>query len=176
MVHRFFGHGEIEMTKILIVDDSADIRLLLSRSLKASGYEVFQATDGSEVMAAVQSYEPDLVLLDVSMPKVDGFTALGQLKSDPRTKTVPVIMITAKGHPDDLDTARNLGALDYINKPWSNGEVELRVQWAVTAREQQLAARAQRKAAADQAEDIDELERQAIEEEDAAGGRDSLAS
>ena len=128
------------MAKILIVDDSADIRLLLSRSLKAAGYEVFQASDGSEVMAAVQSYEPDLVLLDVSMPKVDGFTALGQLKNDPRTKTIPVVMITAKGHPDDLDTARNLGALDYINKPWGNGEVELRVQWAITALEQQRAA------------------------------------
>lgn len=167
------------MTKILIVDDSADIRLLLSRSLKTLGYEVFQATDGSEVMAAVQSYEPDLVLLDVSMPKVDGFTALGKLKSDPRTKTIPVIMITAKGHPDDLDTARNLGALDYINKPWSNGEVELRVQWAVTARAQQLAALEQRKAAAlkgQDAPDIDELERLAAEEEDASGGRDELAS
>ncbi len=137
------------MTKILIVDDSADIRLLLSRSLKAVGYDVFQATDGSEVMAAVQSYQPDLVLLDVSMPKVDGFTALGELKNDPRTKSIPVIMITAKGHPDDLDTARNLGALDYINKPWSNGEVELRVQWAITARAQQMAARQQRKAEAE---------------------------
>lgn len=167
------------MTKILIVDDSADIRLLLSRSLKALGYEVFQATDGSEVMAAVQSYEPDLVLLDVSMPKVDGFTALGRLKNDPRTKTVPVIMITAKGHPDDLDTARNLGALDYINKPWGNGEVELRVQWAVTARAQQLEALERRKAEATRAvdaDDIDELERLAAEEEDSADGRDAMAS
>ncbi len=166
------------MTKILIVDDSADIRLLLSRSLKSLGYEVFQATDGSEVMAAVQSYEPDLVLLDVSMPKVDGFTALGQLKNDPRTKMIPVIMITAKGHPDDLDTARNLGALDYVNKPWSNGEVELRVQWAVTARQQQLAALEQRKAKAQAASepDLDELERQAAEEEDSSSGRDRMAS
>ncbi len=167
------------MTKILIVDDSADIRLLLSRSLKSLGYEVFQATDGSEVMAAVQSYQPDLVLLDVAMPKVDGFTALGQLKNDPRTKTVPVIMITAKGHPDDLDTARNLGALDYINKPWSNGEVELRVQWAITARQQQLAALERRKAEAMKSKeepDIDELERLAAEEEDEANGRSSLAS
>ena len=133
------------MHKILIVDDSADIRLLLSRTMKAAGYEVFQATDGSEVMPAVLSYEPDLVLMDVSMPKVDGFQALGQLKKDPRTKYVPVIMITAKGHPDDLDTARSLGALDYINKPWGNGEVELRVQWALTALAQQKAARQRKK-------------------------------
>ncbi len=167
------------MAKVLIVDDSADIRLLLSRSLKGAGYEVFQASDGSEVMAAVHSYEPDLILLDVSMPKVDGFTALGKLKADPRTKAIPVIMITAKGHPDDLDTARNLGALDYINKPWGNGEVELRVQWAVTALEQQRAALNRRKAAfesSQQDNELAELERLAAEEEARANNRRDLAS
>jgi DNA-binding response OmpR family regulator len=145
--------------------------------MKGAGYEVFQASDGSEVMPAVHSYQPDLVLLDVSMPKVDGFTALGELKRDPRTKSIPVIMITAKGHPDDLDTARNLGALDYINKPWSNGEVELRVQWALTALEQQRAARQNRKQEHDQSEEdasLAELERLSAEEE--SSGRDSLAS
>lgn len=164
------------MAKILIVDDSADIRLLLSRSLKGAGYEVFQASDGSEVMAAVHSYSPDLVLLDVSMPKVDGFTALGALKNDPRTRSIPVIMITAKGHPDDLDTARSLGALDYINKPWGNGEVELRVQWALTALEQQRAARHHRKLQSQEPDDeLAELERLAAEEERSAGRRDRLA-
>ena len=156
------------MAKILVVDDSADIRLLLSRTMKAAGYEVFQASDGSEVLPAVHSYQPDLILLDVSMPKVDGFTALGMLKNDPRTKGIPVIMITAKGHPDDLDTARNLGALDYINKPWGNGEVELRVQWALTALEQQRAALQRRKLQHEQAQaehDMAELERRAAEEE-----------
>ena len=162
------------MTKILIVDDSADIRLLLSRSLKAMGYSVFQATDGNEVMAAVQSYLPDLILLDVSMPKMDGFTALGMLKNDPRTKTIPVIMITAKGHPDDLDTARNLGALDYINKPWSNGEVELRVQWALTALEAQRAARAQRKDNHD--DELARLEQLAAEEESSFSDDERAAS
>ena len=61
------------MAKILVVDDSADIRLLLSRTMKGAGYEVFQASDGSEVMPAVHSYQPDLVLLDVQMPELDGF-------------------------------------------------------------------------------------------------------
>jgi CheY-like chemotaxis protein len=73
---------------------------------------VFQATNGSEVMSAVVSYQPDIMLLYVSMPKVDRFTALGQTKSDPRTKAIPVIMINAKGHPDDLETARSLGTLE----------------------------------------------------------------
>jgi DNA-binding response OmpR family regulator len=155
------------MAKVLVVDDSADIRLLLSRTMKGAGYEVFQATDGSEVMSAVLSYQPDIVLLDVSMPKLDGFTALGQLESDPRTKSIPVIMITAKGHPDDLETARSLGALDYMNKPWGNGEVELRVQWAVTTLEPQRAAGLRRKAAMEASDsELDELERRAAAEEE----------
>ena len=84
---------------------------------------------------------------DVAMPKIDGFKALGMLKNDRRTKDIPVIVITAKGHPDDLDTARSLGAHDYINKPWSHGEVELRVQWAITAVEKAMAAREKRELA-----------------------------
>ncbi|MBT3995822.1 MAG: response regulator [Chloroflexi bacterium] len=121
------------MKKILVVDDSSDIRLLLSRTLKAAGYTVSEATDGDEVLAATLSYEPDMILLDVAMARVDGFKALAHLKQDPRTKRIPVIMVTAKGHPSDLETARSLGALDYINKPWAHGEVELRVQWAITS-------------------------------------------
>ena len=121
------------MYKILVVDDSTDIRLLLGRTLKAAGYAVSEATDGDEALPAALSFEPDMILLDVAMPRVDGFKALAILKGDPRTKAIPVLMVTAKGHPNDLETARSLGALDYINKPWAHGEVELRVQWAITS-------------------------------------------
>ncbi len=131
------------MYKVLVVDDSADVRLLLGKTLKSAGYGVVEATDGEEAVPAALSYEPDVVLMDISMPKMDGFKALATLKRDPRLKHIPVLMVTAKGHPDDLETARSLGAHDYINKPWAPGEVELRVQWAITAverRKKKLAA------------------------------------
>tara|TARA_Y100001936_G_scaffold252637_1_gene313188 strand:- start:2295 stop:2621 length:327 start_codon:yes stop_codon:yes gene_type:complete len=94
---------------------------------------VSEATDGDEVLAATLSYEPDLILLDVAMARIDGFKALALLKKDARAKNIPVIMVTAKAHASDLETARYLGDLDYINKPWAHGEVELRIQWAITS-------------------------------------------
>ena len=121
------------MYKVLVVDDSADIRLLLGKTLKNAGYTVVEATDGDEVVNASLSYEPDIILMDIGMPRMDGFKALASVKRDPRIRHIPVLMVTAKGHPDDLETARSLGAHDYINKPWAHGEVELRVQWAITS-------------------------------------------
>ena len=121
------------MARILIVDDSEDVRLALMTLLEDIGHQVFEAEDGSEVSAMVLSGSPDLVLLDVAMPRVDGFEALKRLKADDATNDVSVIMVTAKGRPEDLAMARNLVARDYINKPWAAGEVEMRVDWALSA-------------------------------------------
>lgn len=74
------------MNKILIADDSSDIRLLLSRTLKVADDTVLEATDGDEVLAAAFSYEPDMILLDVAIARVNGFKALANLKQDPRTR------------------------------------------------------------------------------------------
>ena len=127
------------MARILVVDDNSEIRRLLRKTLQNAGHEVVVANDGDEVQPATVANEPDVVLLDVAMPRMDGFTALTKLRQDQRTKHIPVIMVTAKGHPDDLDVARSLGAEDYVNKPWAPGEVELRVQWVIAAVERRRA-------------------------------------
>ena len=121
------------MARILVVDDSEDVRLALITLLEDVGHDVLEAEDGSEVIAMVLSGSPELVILDVAMPRVDGFEALKRLKADAATSDVPVIMVTAKGRPEDLAMARNLGARDYINKPWAEGEVEMWVDWALSA-------------------------------------------
>ena len=121
------------MAKILIVDDSFDIRLALSTILEDGGYEVSEAADGPEVMPALLESRPDVILLDVAMPGKDGFEVLKEITADERTCDIPVIMVTAKGRPEDLTRARALGARDYISKPWTDGEVELRVSWVLHA-------------------------------------------
>ena len=128
------------MANILIVDDSADIRLALSALLEDGGYQVSEAADGPEVMPALLESRPDVILLDVAMPGKDGFEVLKEITADERTCDVPVIMVTAKGRPEDLAMARALGARDYISKPWTDGEVELRVSWVLQARARATAA------------------------------------
>lgn len=121
------------MARILVVDDSPDVRLALATILEDEGHEIIEAEDGDQVFDLAVSETPDLVLLDVMMPRVNGFDALASLKADTRTSKIPVIMVTAKGRPEDMAMARSLGAAEYITKPWADGDVELRVEWALAA-------------------------------------------
>lgn len=117
---------------ILVVDDDDGIRLALQMVLEEAGHEVITAENGAEAVKMAQWGFPDLVLLDVMMPVMDGLEALKNLKALPATQHIPVIMVTAKGSGDDVDTARGFGALDYITKPWLEGEVESSVAWALS--------------------------------------------
>ena len=119
------------MARLLVVDDDPDVRLALKVILEKAGHEVSQADDGVQVKNMVAADRPDLILMDVAMPRMTGFQALEMLGSNPRTRDIPVIMVTVKGRPQDLQEAKAQGALDYINKPWDMGEVELRVGWAL---------------------------------------------
>jgi len=109
----------MDKTKILIIEDEAEIVKMLTRILEKQGYEVASACDGLEGLAKVKSYKPELVLLDVNMPKVDGLQVLELLKTSPETSQIPVVMCTARAKIDDVEGALGIGADGYIAKPFA---------------------------------------------------------
>ena len=115
-------------SKVLIVEDDPDIVDILSYNLKQADLKVTSVPDGSSALAEVKRRLPDLILLDLMLPKVDGLEVCRLLKSEPETKNVPIIMITAKGEEVDRIVGLELGADDYIIKPFSPREVVLRVR------------------------------------------------
>lgn len=103
---------------ILVVDDNPDKLHLLETALSLAGYHVTTATDGDEALAAIESYQPDLVITDVMMPRMNGYELAQQIRANPRTKFIPVIMQTAAGRRvEDLRRASEVGALGYITDP-----------------------------------------------------------
>lgn len=103
--------------KILIVDDEENIRRLL-RSLLGSKYIVLEAKDGEVAIDMARSHRPDIILMDILMPNIDGYTACHTIKQDPTTKTIPVVMVTAIGHELNKRLAKEIGADGYITKPF----------------------------------------------------------
>ncbi len=108
-----------ERHKILVVDDEADVLLLCRVNLEFEGYEVVEASDGEAAMRQVAAEHPDVILLDVMMPKMDGWQVLAALKADPATADIPVVMLTAKVQDQDQIRGWSGGAADYITKPFS---------------------------------------------------------
>jgi len=113
--------------KILIVDDEEDIIRLLEYNLGKAGFEVISAGDGTDAVELAGRELPDLVILDIMLPNMDGTEALKALKKDPLTEKIPVIMLTAKGEEIDRVLGLELGADDYMIKPFSTKELLLRV-------------------------------------------------
>jgi two-component system phosphate regulon response regulator PhoB len=105
--------------KILVVEDEEDILELLRYNLTKEGYRVTGVRTGENALKAVRSDPPDLVLLDLMLPGVDGLEVCKTLKSDPNTHHVPIVMVTAKGEEADIVTGLELGADDYVTKPFS---------------------------------------------------------
>ena len=116
------------MTKILVVEDERRIRELLVDILRDSGFDVIEAEDGSEGLEKACSEHPDIILLDVMMPAMDGFQVLEKLKDDPAVQSIAVIMVTAKGQDTDVVKAKEMGAIGYICKPWEPDEIETQVK------------------------------------------------
>ncbi len=112
-------------TRVLVVDDDAQIRRALSTALSGNGYAVAVAADGAEALARIATWQPDLVVLDLVMPNVDGF----EVVRDARGWTqVPIIVLSARGQFGDKITALDLGADDYITKPFGIEELEARIR------------------------------------------------
>jgi DNA-binding response OmpR family regulator len=103
---------------ILVVEDEEHIRLVVEYNLRREGFEVYLAEDGSTALELARKAIPDVILLDWMLPGMDGLEVLTELKHDKRTEHIPVFMLTAKGMPGDIDRAFDLGADDYITKPF----------------------------------------------------------
>ena len=109
--------------KILVVDDEKDIVETLSFMMRARGYEVIEAYDGEEGMKLAKEQSPDLMILDVMMPKINGYKIARLLKYDSKYKHIPIIMVTARGQDSDKLIGEETGADEYITKPFEFEEV-----------------------------------------------------
>jgi len=124
--------------KVLVVDDEDNIRMLVRFNLEKAGYEVFEAEDGRKAVEIAVDLTPDIVLLDLMLPGIDGLEVCRNLKRNPRTAALPIIMLTAKSDEIDCVIGLELGADDYMTKPFSQRELVARIK-AVLRRSNVLA-------------------------------------
>lgn len=114
--------------KILVVDDEREISELVELRLQAAGYEVSIADDGQEGLAKAKAEMPDLIILDVMMPKIDGYKVCGLLKADSRYKKIPIILFTARAQEADQKLSEEVKADAYINKPFKSEEMMKKIK------------------------------------------------
>jgi len=107
----------MERKKILLVDDSTTVLMMEKMILAKSQYDVVEARDGAEGVAKALSEKPDLILMDVVMPKMDGFAAVRRLREQDATRTIPVIMVTTRGELESVEAGYASGCTDYVTKP-----------------------------------------------------------
>jgi len=115
------------MAKILIAEDEPDIRDLVKFTLTFAGYEVVAVTNGAEAVDAARIEMPDLVLMDVRMPRMTGYEACTVMKADPDLKHIPVVFLSAKGQEAEIQVGLDAGAEDYLLKPFAPMELTARV-------------------------------------------------
>jgi CheY-like chemotaxis protein len=104
--------------RVLVVDDSDTIRALIVLNLELEGFEVHEARDGQECLDVVESVAPDVITLDVAMPRLDGFGAAARLRQRPRTAGIPIVMVTARALGSDVSRGAELGVAAYGTKPF----------------------------------------------------------
>ena len=121
-----------EQISIVVIDDDRMIRQILQSALSKKGFDIYTAENGTLGVEVAQTENVDLILLDWLMPQVDGMEVLKQLKSDPKTKHIPVFMLTGKGNQKDISQAIEAGCDDYIVKPFNISEIDKTIKNKLT--------------------------------------------
>jgi DNA-binding response OmpR family regulator len=116
------------MAKILIAEDERDIRDLVAFTLRFAGYEVVTAANGEEAVQQASKENPDLILMDVRMPRMTGYEACRILKADPEMKDMPIVFLSAKGQESEIQTGLEAGAEEYLLKPFAPDQLTDRVK------------------------------------------------
>ena len=116
------------MTKVLVADDDPDIRTLVSLRLRHAGFDVVEAENGEHALELVASERPELCVLDVTMPKLDGFEVTRRIRANADTAQLPVILLTARAQSGAQATGMAAGATDYMSKPFKAGDLIARVR------------------------------------------------
>ena len=116
------------MAKIVIAEDEPDIRDLVAFTLRFAGYEVVTANNGEEAVQTASREFPDLILLDVRMPRMTGYDACRVMKADPELKDIPIVFLSAKGQESEVKTGMDVGAEDYLLKPFAPDQLTDRVR------------------------------------------------
>ncbi len=116
------------MTKILIAEDEPDIRELVAFTLRFAGYEVVAASNGEEAVQIASREYPDLILMDVRMPRMTGYDACRVMKGNPDLKDIPVVFLSAKGQESEIQTGLDAGAEEYLLKPFAPDQLTDRVR------------------------------------------------
>lgn len=115
------------MAKIVIAEDERDIRDLIAFTLRFAGHEVVAGANGEEAVQLVEQENPDLILMDVRMPRMTGYDACKVIKANPNFSDIPVVFLSAKGQNSEIETGLSVGAEDYFLKPFSPDELTTRV-------------------------------------------------
>ena len=116
------------MAKILIAEDEPDIRDLVAFTLRFAGHEVFAATNGAEAVEMAPKVNPDLILMDVRMPRMTGYEACRAMKANPQLKDIPVVFLSAKGQEGEIQQGMEAGAEKYLLKPFAPDQLTMQVK------------------------------------------------
>jgi CheY-like chemotaxis protein len=120
------------MARILIAEDERDIRELIEFTLQFAGHEVFKASNGAEAVEMAPQVMPDLIMMDVRMPKMTGYEACREIKQMDTIKHIPVVFLSAKGQESEIDTGLEAGAYEYILKPFAPDQLTQRISEVLT--------------------------------------------